>query len=87
LEAIQAFVDAQAQTAIACWQIVTQGAHELHLKFQTKRLKRKVMDNYFWVIKKTLTGRGQKSIVFYGESTFPWGGPGDRGGIPKGSLK
>jgi hypothetical protein len=36
LATIKAFLDVQAQTAFARWQVATHGDHELHLKFLPK---------------------------------------------------
>jgi len=36
LVTVKAFLDVQAQTAIARWQVATHGDHELHLKFLPK---------------------------------------------------
>ena len=36
LVTVKAFLDVQAQTAIARWQVATHGDHELHLKFLRK---------------------------------------------------
>jgi hypothetical protein len=64
-----------------------QGNQEFHSKFQTERLKRNVVDNYFKTIKRKLTRPGQNAIVFYRDGTFPSRGPGGREGVLTGSLK
>jgi hypothetical protein len=45
------------------------------------------MNNHFQTIKKKLARQEQNAIVFYGDGTFLSDGPGERGGVPAGSLK
>ena len=64
-----------------------QGDSELHEKFCTEKLKRKVENKFFQAIKRKVKRQCMKVIMFYGDGSFESCSPGEPGEMPAGSMK